>query len=183
MGTKITFAGVTTTLTKTGAIRRPAASKMLRSGLVTARTTMKLTDDYAFDNAYDFGRGATDPIALAADIDDGRKKSGWTIYLETSASGKQTLKISCHSFRYLEAVEDAEGAKAAAPEFAYRRASNLRSRARTADGEARMFADRGDPWANRANESRARATELEALADAAEAEAAAYGPRPACEAS
>ena len=177
MGTKITFAGVTTTLTKCGAIRRPAAVKMLRSGRVTARVTMKATDDYAFDNAYNFGRGACDPITLAADIDDGRKKSGWYIRLETSASGKKTLHISCHSFKYLEAIEDPEGAKAAAPEFAYRRASNIRSRARTADGEARMFADRGGAWANRADESRARATEIEALADAAEAEAAAFGPR------
>ena len=98
MGTKITFAGVTTTETNSGRIRRPAYLKMLRSGLINCRCANHTTDDYAWDDANDYGRTPADGAKLADEIAD--DPSGWWAFIKDGE-----LTVVCHNFLSYKAVE------------------------------------------------------------------------------
>lgn len=54
----------------------------------------KLTDDYAWDNADNFGRGDYSALTLAERLVE--SPSGWRAYV--SATGK--LTVACHHFEY-----------------------------------------------------------------------------------
>ena len=179
MSNSITFAGVKTKLTSTGGIRRPALIKMLRSGLVTMRSTRFDPHDIGGDNS-------CDPVWIAADIEDSSghssRASGWYGSIGDSIVSGRILRIGCHSHRSYTVIEDPEASAAAAPEYARRRAWDKRARASSADGRARLFEsrakDKPEAWAASAERQREEATELEAIAVAAEAIADAFGPRP-----
>ena len=46
-------------------IRRDTLKKMIENGKIEAKCTFKLTDDYVFDNAYNFGKTEWLPARLA----------------------------------------------------------------------------------------------------------------------
>lgn len=59
----------------------------------------KYTDDYHYDNAYDFQRGKiADPIAFAQDLYE--NPDGW--WVNNRELEKGTISINCHSFDYNE---------------------------------------------------------------------------------
>jgi hypothetical protein len=94
---QMTFAGVSFKTTKSGAVRRPAFLKILRSGQVRITCRGSYTDDYAYDAAVNFQRGDLDPdgiLTLADDIE--RDPSGWRCSAYGEKDGE--LSLRCHSF-------------------------------------------------------------------------------------
>jgi hypothetical protein len=95
---KMTFGGVTFKTTKKSMVRRPALLKLLRSGKVRVSCRGSYTDDYAWDNANNFGRGELSPEAIKALADDiERSPSGWWCSAWQREPG--TLSLGCHSFK------------------------------------------------------------------------------------
>lgn len=101
-GSSITFAGVTSKLTKTGNVRRPAFLKMLRSGLVSVRSTGQTSDDDCGDASNGNARGnAKDPGQLADDI--AKRPGSWWGSLE---SGRLILDCGYRGFEVSLIGED-----------------------------------------------------------------------------
>lgn len=95
---RLTFAGVSFKTTKNAQVRRPAYLKVLRSGKVSVFCDGSYTDDYAFDNANNFGRKTLSPEAvenLANSIEN--DPSGWWCSAWQKEDG--TLSLGCHSFK------------------------------------------------------------------------------------
>lgn len=75
-------------------VRLPTVVKLLVNGQVTAFHDQKLTDDYAYDNATNFGKGDASCMALAEKLVN--SPSGWRSYMQED--GK--LLVACHHFDY-----------------------------------------------------------------------------------
>jgi len=71
------------------------------------RTSQRLTDDYAFDAAYDFGRGALHRDTMLIELVENSR--GWWV----SGAGKDgdELGINCHHFDYKKCELYLDGAK------------------------------------------------------------------------
>jgi len=95
-----TFAGVTSKLTKSGMIRRPALLKMLRSGRVKIVTRYKMSDDYAMDAYTNCQNGVERcPIEMANDIEE--SPTGW----RSSPNQKGSVELYCYTFMSFTLVE------------------------------------------------------------------------------
>ena len=66
------------------------------------RTDMRTTDDYAFDNASDFGKGNVRGMAFLEEITSTPR--GWRV--EAGNGGANVLSIACHSFDYKTCIVD-----------------------------------------------------------------------------
>ena len=75
-------------------VRLPTVVKLLVNDQVSAFRDQKLTDDYAWDAATDFGKGAVGNCWLAEELVE--SPSGWRAYMRED--GK--LTVACHSFEY-----------------------------------------------------------------------------------
>lgn len=65
--------------------------------IVKAVKNGRYTDDYAFDNANDFGRGNMDPVPFVQEIVE--HNGGWRIYQEAvEDNGLVRLSVCCHLF-------------------------------------------------------------------------------------
>jgi len=72
------------------------------------RTSQRLTDDYAHDAAYNFGKGAYDRNELLSDLIESRR--GW--WVSGVENNGDELGINCHHFDYKKCIVRLEGAKA-----------------------------------------------------------------------
>jgi hypothetical protein len=71
-----------------------ALRALLNGQFTEFNKTLRLTDDYAYDSAYNFGKGVIEDVAgFCADIV--ANKSGWWVYQEGDI-----VKVSCHHFDY-----------------------------------------------------------------------------------
>jgi len=75
-------------------VRLPTVIKLLVNGQVSCFHDQKLTDDYAYDAATNFGKGEASAMALAEKLVD--SPSGWRSYMRED--GK--LLVACHHFDY-----------------------------------------------------------------------------------
>lgn len=105
-----TFAGVSFKPTKRGSIRYQTVCKILRSGNVNVACTGRYTDDYAFDAAYNYGKGGLSAEAVT-DLADKIEKDckgipnhGWRFYIDSRGN----LSIHLHSFLGYDAMEKQE---------------------------------------------------------------------------
>ena len=100
MGTKITFAGITSTLAGNDSVRFPAILKILRSGKAVACVQREITDDSLFDAACGFGRGECSARHFADELEeDGGRKSGWR---STFRDGVIIVSCGCKSVKIVE---------------------------------------------------------------------------------
>mgnify|MGYP001278516363 CR=1 FL=1 len=73
--------------------------KAILAGQITAgRTDLYLTDDYAWDNATNFGRGEVDIMAFARKIIE--HPDGWRVRIDREDERRIFLRVHCHSFDY-----------------------------------------------------------------------------------
>lgn len=73
--------------------------KAILSGQIsTAEKRMHLTDDYAHDSAYNFGKGPIDPLILAQEIIT--SPSGWWVNIKDVQKEVIELGLNCHHFDY-----------------------------------------------------------------------------------
>lgn len=109
MNERQTFAGISFKPTKRGSIRYQTVCKILRSGNVNVACTGRYTDDYAFDAAYNYGKGglSTEAVTkLADEIEEDCKgrRHGWRFYIDSRGN----LSIHLHSFLGYDAMEKRE---------------------------------------------------------------------------
>lgn len=92
----------------------PHVWKAILAGQIKAgRVEERLTDDYAFDAATDFGRGPCDVQAFARELIE--HPGGWCVYgVQPQQDGTLLLKIACHTFDFRTLVFDPAAGKAAA---------------------------------------------------------------------
>lgn len=77
----------------------PHVWKAILSGqMIAGEKKMRLTDDYAYDAATDFGKGSLDLIEFAKEIIE--HPSGWHVWKGEETEEKIKLSVNCHSFDY-----------------------------------------------------------------------------------
>lgn len=62
---------------KYGTIRRAAVLKLIEAGLIEAKCNFHMTDDYAWDNANDFGKSGWMPARIQKEYVDDWGKIRW----------------------------------------------------------------------------------------------------------
>lgn len=101
---RTTFAGIEFALSASGRVPKGAILKVLRSGRVRVECTGRYTDDYARDNADNFGKGGLSDGAILALADDiARDASGWWSFRNVAGH----LDLGCHSFLGYDIFEQA----------------------------------------------------------------------------
>ena len=77
----------------------PHVWKAILSGQITkGQTDMRLTDDYAYDAATNFGKGEIDVLSFAKKIIE--DPSGWWVSVDKETDTKIQLSVNCHSFDF-----------------------------------------------------------------------------------
>lgn len=74
-------------------------TKAIVSGqAIDAKQEMRLTDDYAYDNSVNFGKGSISALALAKELVE--EPSGWWVHVDEQTDDTVTLSVNCHHFDY-----------------------------------------------------------------------------------
>lgn len=83
---------------------------ILTGQIISGECTMHLTDDYAYDNQINFGKGRIDLIELCKDIVE--SPSGWWISTDKKIKdGFKVLGVNCHHFNYNTVCFNPEGTR------------------------------------------------------------------------
>lgn len=82
--------------------------KAIYSGqLIEGKKTMRLTDDYAYDAAANFGKGTLDQLSFVKDLIE--SPSGWRV--RQDEIDKTVIYVNCHHFDYNQFVFVEGGSK------------------------------------------------------------------------